>query len=51
MTLHLKKSESWRKKHLDDCEACSAILRNIVIFMADEHVYELPVGFYANQPN
>ena len=42
MTLYLKKSESWRKKHLDDCDACSAILRNIIILMADEHVYELP---------
>jgi hypothetical protein len=37
--------------HLDNCDACSAILRNIIILTADEHVYELPVSFYANQPN
>jgi hypothetical protein len=29
----------------------SAILRNIIILMADEHVCGLPVGSYANQPN
>ncbi len=50
MTLYLKKLGSC-SKHFDDCEAYSAILRNIIILMVDEHVYELPVGFYANQPN
>jgi hypothetical protein len=47
MTLYLKKSGSWRKNHL----ARSAIVRNIIILIADEHVCGLPVGFYANQPN
>jgi hypothetical protein len=48
MTSYLKKSESWRKNHLDDREACSALLRNVIVVMVDEHVYELPAGFYAN---
>lgn len=36
------------QKHLEHCEICSAILdstRNIIILTADEHVFELPVGF------
>lgn len=36
------------QKHLDHCEICSAILdstRNIIILTADDHVFELPVGF------
>jgi hypothetical protein len=36
------------QKHLDHCEICSAILdstRNIIILMADDRVFELPVGF------
>lgn len=35
-------------KHLETCEICSAILdstRNVVILMADDRVFELPVGF------
>jgi len=36
------------QKHLDHCEICSAILdstRNIIILTADDHIFELPVGF------
>ena len=36
------------QKHLDHCEICSAVLdstRNIIILMADDRVFELPVGF------
>jgi predicted anti-sigma-YlaC factor YlaD len=36
------------QKHLEHCEICSAILdstRNILILMADDRVYELPLGF------
>jgi predicted anti-sigma-YlaC factor YlaD len=36
------------QKHLDHCEICSAILdstRNIIILVADDRVFELPVGF------
>jgi predicted anti-sigma-YlaC factor YlaD len=36
------------QRHLDHCEICSAILdstRNILILMADDLVFELPVGF------
>jgi predicted anti-sigma-YlaC factor YlaD len=36
------------QKHLDHCEICSAILdsaRNIVVLMADDLIFELPVGF------
>jgi predicted anti-sigma-YlaC factor YlaD len=36
------------QKHLDHCEICSAILdstRNIIILVADDQVFELPVGF------
>jgi len=35
-------------KHLETCEICSAVLdstRNVVILMADDRVFELPVGF------
>ena len=36
------------QKHLDHCEMCSAILdstRNVIILVADDRVFELPVGF------
>jgi predicted anti-sigma-YlaC factor YlaD len=36
------------QKHLEHCEICSAILdstRNILILIADERVFELPLGF------
>ena len=36
------------QKHLEHCEICSAILdstRNILILIADDRVYELPLGF------
>jgi predicted anti-sigma-YlaC factor YlaD len=36
------------QKHLDHCEICSAVLdstRNIIILVADDRVFELPVGF------
>lgn len=36
------------QRHLDHCEICSAILdstRNIIVLMADDRVFELPVGF------
>jgi predicted anti-sigma-YlaC factor YlaD len=36
------------QKHLDHCEICLAILdstRNVIILIADERVFELPVGF------
>ncbi len=35
-------------KHLETCEICSAVLdstRNVVILIADDRVFELPVGF------
>jgi predicted anti-sigma-YlaC factor YlaD len=35
-------------RHLETCEICSAVLdstRNVVILMADDRVFELPVGF------
>lgn len=35
-------------KHLETCEICSAVLdstRNVVVLMADDRVFELPVGF------
>ncbi|MGO9437476.1 MAG: anti-sigma factor family protein [Terracidiphilus sp.] len=35
-------------KHLETCEICSAVLdstRNVVILLADDRVFELPVGF------
>ena len=36
------------ERHLAHCEICSAIIdstRNIIILMADERVFELPLGF------
>jgi hypothetical protein len=36
------------QRHLEHCEICSAILdstRNIVVLTADDHVFELPLGF------
>ena len=36
------------QKHLDHCKICSAILdstRNVIILVADDRVFELPVGF------
>jgi anti-sigma factor RsiW len=36
------------QKHLEHCEICSAILdatRNILILIADDRVFELPVGY------
>jgi anti-sigma factor RsiW len=35
-------------KHLETCEVCSAVLdstRNVVVLIADDRVFELPVGF------
>jgi anti-sigma factor RsiW len=35
-------------KHLETCEICSAVLdstRNVVVLVADDRVFELPVGF------
>jgi predicted anti-sigma-YlaC factor YlaD len=43
-----KETRDLVQKHLDHCEICSAILdstRNIIILMADDRVFELPVGF------
>jgi anti-sigma factor RsiW len=37
-------------RHLETCEICSAVLdstRNVVILVADDRVFELPVGFSA----
>lgn len=36
------------QRHLDHCEICSAIFdstRNIIVLMADDRVFEIPVGF------
>jgi anti-sigma factor RsiW len=36
------------QRHLEHCEICSAVLdstRNIIILMADNRIFELPVGF------
>jgi anti-sigma factor RsiW len=36
------------EKHLEHCEICSAVLdstRNVIILMADDRVFELPVNF------
>lgn len=36
------------QRHLEHCEVCSAILdstRNIMVLTADDHVFELPLGF------
>lgn len=35
-------------RHLETCEICSAVLdstRNVVVLMADERTFELPIGF------
>jgi anti-sigma factor (TIGR02949 family) len=35
-------------KHLETCEICSAVLdstRNVVVLVADDRVFEVPVGF------
>jgi anti-sigma factor RsiW len=35
-------------RHLETCEICSAVLdstRNVIVLVADERVFELPVGF------
>jgi anti-sigma factor RsiW len=35
-------------RHLETCEICSAVLdstRNVVVLVADDRVFELPVGF------
>lgn len=37
-------------QHLETCEICSAVLdstRNVVVLVADERVFELPVGYSA----
>lgn len=36
------------ERHLETCEICSAVLdstRNVVVLVADDRVFELPVGF------
>jgi hypothetical protein len=36
------------QRHLEHCEICSAVLdstRNILVLIADDHVFELPVDF------
>jgi hypothetical protein len=43
-----KETRNIVQKHLDHCEICSAILdstRNMIILVADDRVFELPVGF------
>jgi anti-sigma factor RsiW len=35
-------------RHLETCEICSAVLdstRNVIVLMADDHLFELPAGF------
>ena len=35
-------------RHLETCEICCAVLdstRNVVVLLADDRVFELPVGF------
>jgi len=35
-------------RHLETCEICSAVLdstRNVVVLLADDRVFELPLGF------
>lgn len=35
-------------RHLETCEVCSAVLdstRNVVVLLADDRVFELPIGF------
>jgi anti-sigma factor RsiW len=37
-------------RHLETCEICSAVLdsiRNVVVLMADDRVFELPAGYSA----
>ena len=36
------------ERHLENCEICSAILdstRNVLVLMADDRTFELPVGY------
>jgi anti-sigma factor RsiW len=36
------------RRHLDHCEICSAVLdsaRNVIILVADDRVFELPIGY------
>jgi anti-sigma factor RsiW len=36
------------ERHLEHCEICSAVLdstRNIIVLMADDRVFELPIDF------
>ena len=36
------------ERHLEHCEICSAILdstRNVLVLMADDRTFELPVGY------
>ena len=36
------------QKHLEHCEICSAILdstRNILVLIADERTFEIPIGY------
>jgi anti-sigma factor RsiW len=36
------------ERHLENCEICSAILdstRNVLVLMADERTFELPLGY------
>lgn len=35
-------------RHLEHCEICSAVLdstRNLIVLVADERVFEIPLGF------
>jgi anti-sigma factor RsiW len=35
-------------RHLEHCEICSAVLdstRNVVVLMADERIFEIPLGY------
>ncbi len=35
-------------RHLEHCEICSAVIdsmRNVVVLMADERVFEIPAGY------
>jgi anti-sigma factor RsiW len=36
------------ERHLETCEICSAVLdstRNVIVLVADDRVFELPVGY------
>ena len=36
------------ERHLETCEVCSAVLdstRNVIVLVADDRVFELPMGF------